>query len=84
VHPFKKSPYQRLTDESGPLGIAPNSSDQQGQSDVFKELVNKLSWALGSVYRLPYSSSRNDVRVKAVGLASMVLHHEGYPVNISK
>jgi len=49
------------------------------QSPAFKELVNKLAWAIGTTYDVPYTNTRCQARIRAVTLANMVLIGHGYP-----
>jgi len=44
--------------------------------------VNKLAWALGSVYRKPYSGKRTICRMYAVEMATVVQQEHGYPMKI--
>jgi len=71
-------------EEGGPLGVKPAETQAALQQDVFKELINKLAWVLGSTYRTRYSTPRCPTRRAAVDLARRVLKSEGYPRSIKK
>jgi len=66
-----------------PLGIPPRDAQIALQQDAVKELVNKLSWVLGSVYRASYSNMRTPARQYAWRIAKQVLKDHGYPSKIS-
>lgn len=70
--------------EDPPFGVAPGEAHPTLQTDAFKELINKLSWALGSTYRLQYGSTHNPVRKYAQRIAKKVLADHGYPGKIAK
>lgn len=40
-------------------------------SELWKELINKLAWALGTTYGLPYRDKKGQIRHMAVRLANM-------------
>lgn len=65
--------------ETGPLGIPPEDTVVGFQTEVFKELINKLAWALGSTYRLQYRNQRTLVRQLAIAMAKDVVRAQGYP-----
>lgn len=71
-----------LTDD--PLGIPPHESQMALQQDVCKELVNKVAWVLGSVYRRNYSNMRTPARAYAWRIVKKVLEDHGYPDKIAK
>lgn len=73
-----------LATESTRIGIAAHLTDPPLQQQVFKELINKFAWALGSTYRLSYSQRRSNVRLLAQALAKTIIENEGYPLAISK
>lgn len=73
-----------ITQPEGPLGIPASSTDIGSQADAFKEVVNKLSWALGSSYRRPYNNGRMKVRQLAVKIATRLIAQEGWPRSIEK
>lgn len=66
------------------MGVPPYDTCPAKQSDVFKELVNKLSWALGSTYRLPYGHVRLLTRQVALEMAKRLIVDHGYPRSILK
>lgn len=67
-----------------PLGIPPHEVQIALQQDVVKELVNKIAWTLGSVYRVNYSSMRTPARAYAWRIVKKCLRDNGYPSKISK
>ncbi len=67
-----------------PLGIPPHEAQSALQQDAFKELINKIAWALGSTYRQSYNTRRSPARQAAVVLARETIREHGYPLNISK
>lgn len=66
------------------LGNRAADTQPQLQQDVFKELINKLAWALGSTYRAPYANTRSQARGYAVLMAKAILRDHGYPKQIAK
>lgn len=66
------------------LGIPAQETQLALQTDVCKELVNKISWVLGSVYRRNYSNMRTPTRKYAWRIVTKVLQDHGYPDKISK
>lgn len=82
--PLPIGPDPRYADEMTRLGIPAHLTEPGLQSDVFKELINKFAWAVGSTYRRSYNQRRSNVRVVALELAIKVLESEGYPSFISK
>ena len=62
-----------------PLGVPVHETHLALHADVVKELVNKIAWTLGSVYRKPYSNMRTDARVYAWSVVQQVLKDNGYP-----
>jgi len=67
-----------------PLGIPPHETQAPLQQDVCKELVNKIAWTLGSVYRRSYSNMRAPARAYAWRIVKQVLEDHGYPDKIAK
>jgi len=71
-----------LGDEA--LGIPPSASQIALQQDIVKELVNKIAWTLGSVYRRNYSNMRTPARAYAWRIVKQVIKDHGYPDKIAK
>jgi len=67
-----------------PLGIPPHEAQVALQTDAVQELVNKIAWALGSVYRQNYSNMKTPARAYAWRIAKQVLIDHGYPAKIRK
>ena len=65
--------------DSTHIGIPVSHTDPKLQSDVFAELVNKFSWAVGSTYRRTYNGKRSLVRNVAIKMASDFIRDQGYP-----
>lgn len=82
VQPLK--PVARPADQGGPLGVPAAFTHEALQTDAFKELINKLAWALGSTYRTPYNNTRTPTRQLASKIARHVLESQGYPVKIAR
>jgi len=70
--------------DPGTLGISPHEAQIALQQDVVKELVNKIAWSLGSVYRRSYSSMRMPARAYAWELVKQIIADHGYPDKIAK
>ena len=66
------------------LGIPPIEAQIALQQDSVKELVNKIAWALGSVYRRNYSNMRTPARSYAWRIVKQVIKDHGYPDKIAK
>jgi len=67
-----------------PLGLPSEQTQLALQTDVVKELVNKIAWTLGSVYRQNYSNMRTPARSYAWRIVKQVIKDHGYPAKISK
>jgi len=67
-----------------PLGLPPHETQLALQTDIVKELVNKIAWTLGSVYRAPYSNMRTPARTYAWRIVKQVVKDHGYPGKIAK
>jgi len=76
------APAPELSDT--PLGIPPSEAQLALQTDVCKELVNKIAWVLGSVYRQNYSSMKSPARQYAWRIVKQVVRDHGYPAKIKK
>jgi len=78
--------YAHLTyDEgTGPIGIPAGNTIPAQQTEFFKELVNKISWALGTSYRVRYSSPGAEPRATALALAQRVISELGYGAHLRK
>lgn len=72
------------TDQEELLGIPAGSTQVALQTDMFKELVNKLSWAIGSTYRRSYANNRQRTRQLSIKIATRLIDQEGYPQQIQK
>jgi len=67
-----------------PLGIPPHEAQIALQQDCVKELVNKIAWTLGSVYRRNYSNMKTPAREYAWRIVKQVIKDNGYPDKIGK
>jgi len=67
-----------------PLGIPASECQMALTQDVVRELVNKVAWTLGSVYRRNYSNMRTPAREYAWRIVKKVLEDHGYPDKIAK
>jgi len=72
------------TPADGPIGIPTGDTIPAMQTEFWKELVNKLAWALGTSYRVSYSSPRAEPRSTALILAQQVLSQHGYGSHLRK
>jgi len=66
------------------FGVPASQTHSALQTDAYKEIVNKISWCLGSVYRVPYAGKRTAVRLYAERIAQAVVRDHGYPSKIAK
>jgi len=71
-----------VNNDRDPIGIPVDDTHAPLQTDFFKELVNKIAWALGTSYRVSYSSSRAEPRATAIVLANDVLARLGYGAHL--
>jgi len=69
-----------------PDGSRPGSlgSESRGKSPeqihvLTKELTNKLAWAVGSFYNVPYTGRQTPVQKYAARCARAILRDHGYP-----
>ena len=86
--PTTVGPYTTRRTPKGPLGkeidpfgssVVSTAANAQAQSDAFKELINKLSWAIGSTYKKRYSGKSCEVTDYARMCAHAILRDHGYP-----
>jgi len=68
----------------GALGIPSGDAQLALQTDVCKEMVNKIAWVLGSTYRQNYSNMKTPARMYAWRIVKQVIKDHGYPSKISK
>jgi len=66
------------------IGIPVSDTIPSMQTEFFKELINKFAWALGTSYRVRYSSPRAEPRRTAILLAGRVLSDLGYGTHLKK
>lgn len=78
----KKAPAPQEGPE--PLGVPAPTTVVGFQTEVFKELINKFAWALGSTYRVPYSNKNTPARQLAIAIAKRVVERQGYPEYMEK
>jgi len=83
VTDLEQTPLVEVLPE-GSLGIHGSATQVSLQMDVFKELVNKLRWAIGSVYRRPYSNRRSHVSELSIEVARRLISVDGWPDKIKK
>lgn len=67
-----------------PIGVPPLDTHLALQTDVAKELCNKIAWVLGSTYRVPYANMRTDARQYAWRIVKKIIEDHGYPSKIAK
>lgn len=73
VPPFLPPPPE------GALGIPREAAQEELRPEVYKELINKLAWALGSTYRVNYSSNQMPARKYANELVGKIIFDHGFP-----
>jgi len=79
---LKIVPQNETADIPEPIGVPASETHLALQTDAFKELINKLAWALGSTYRTPYNNTLSPTRQLAIKVAHYVLAGQGYPSKI--
>jgi len=62
-----------------PMGLTSAEIDPRAHGSVWRELLNKLSWTIGSVYGVSYSRTDSIPREQALVLARLLLENQGYP-----
>lgn len=67
-----------------PLGVPAVDTVSVLQQDMYKELINKLAWAVGSTYRRAYSRVSAPARVRAIEMARAMIKEHGWPDRIRK
>lgn len=67
---------------SDPMGLPGSATILLQQTDAYKELVNKLSWALGSTFQVPYTGNRTVCRTYVRHVVSAILRDHGWPRKI--
>lgn len=65
---------------AGALGKWVGETPAEDRLKFHKELVNKLSWVLGSAYKARYSGKRSPVIEYAQLIAKAVLRDHGYQI----
>lgn len=78
--PLKRSPKT----EAALIVLGLDGKDTQValQSDVYKELINKLAWVIGSTYNAPYNNTRTQARATAIEVAGVLITTHGWPNKI--
>lgn len=66
------------------LGLPVAETQPLLQPDCFKEVVNKIAWAIGSTYRVPYRSPHTGARAVALNVAQWIIEAQGYPIHIRR
>lgn len=67
-----------------PLGIGVRQVLPEDTAHVYKELTNKISWALGSTYRNQYHGKTSKVRLAAWELVKKIIRDHGYPKHLER
>lgn len=75
----RRTPKGPLGQEIQPFGGAPSTVSPGVQQDVFKELINKLAWSIGSTYAVNYSARNATVVEYAKMCAHAIIRDHGYP-----
>ena len=66
------------------MGISVEDSHPALTTDIYKELINKIAWAIGSVYRVPYRNQTEPARNLSKEFANQVIEAVGYPKHIGR
>lgn len=67
-----------------PLGVSVSEVSPSVVLDVFRELTNKIAWAVGTTYQRPYNNRRCPAREMAWTVAKHIVEQHGYPANLAK
>lgn len=81
--PLPLSTYLPGHETPGRLGLPTGGAQPELQMDCYKELINKIAWAIGSAYRLPYNNQTTLSRQAATTLARDLVNRHGYPNHIA-
>lgn len=81
-HPTAATPGEALV--ARPFGLPSQETQVDLRSYVYKELINKIAWALGSTYRVNYSNVKMPARQYANRIAGKVISDHGFPHSIKK
>lgn len=65
----------------GSLGKSVEQTTLGGRHAALKELENKLAWAVGTFYGVPYSGRRTEATLYVARIVRAVLRDHGYPIN---
>lgn len=65
--------------KEGSIGVHVDSTTDGYRSECIKELTNKLAWAMGTFYGVPYSSRATRVHGYVARAARAILRDHGYP-----
>jgi len=66
------------------LGVPPADTQDALKADHYKELINKIAWALGSAYDRDYSRINLPTRKYAHELVASIIRDHGFPRKLSK
>jgi len=67
-----------------PLGIPPADTQDALKADHYKELINKVAWALGTAYGCGYSSINQPSRKYAQRIVGAIIRDHGFPRSLAK
>lgn len=65
--------------KEGSLGVHVDGTSLEQRHDCLKELTNKLAWAMGTFYGVPYSGRKTVVHEYIAKCARAILRDHGYP-----
>lgn len=77
----RRTPKGPGGEKIAPFGVGPSDTPSEIQITVFKELINKLSWTIGSTYKKRYSGKSTEVADYARMCAHAIVRDHGYPVS---
>lgn len=70
--------------KEGSLGIHVEDTSLEWRHDRQKELINKVAWAVGTFYSVPYSARGSVAHGYAARIVRAVLRDHGYPGGLAK
>jgi len=65
----------------GALGRSYRETPEQARHENMAEIRNKLAWALGTFYGVPYSSKVAPVSLYVARCVTAIIRDHGYPKN---
>jgi len=66
------------------LGIPQGETQDALKADHYKELINKIAWALGSAYDCSYTNIQQPARKYAQVIVGAIIRDHGFPRKAAK